>query len=113
MLATVKLNCNFSRLLRVSNNSNTFTPSNFACCIKTAPVDCAAGLSNPLDSKKPITDVILSFDGQNLFDEKTSHFGSIFNLEKLIQTTEIDRNKNILVIALTSNNQRQIQYGLC
>ena len=40
-------------ILRVSNNSNTFTPSNFACCIKTAPVDCAAGLSNPLDSKKP------------------------------------------------------------
>ena len=63
------------------------------------------------DSKKPITDVILSFDGQNLFDEKTSHFGSIFNLEKLIQTTEIDRDKNILVIALTSNNQRQTQYN--
>ena len=30
------------------------------------------------DSKKPITDVLLSFDGQNLFDEETSHFGSNF-----------------------------------
>ena len=63
------------------------------------------------DSKKPITDVILSFDGQNLFDKKTSHFGSIFNLEKLIQTAETDRDKNILVIAVTSNNQRQTQYN--
>ena len=28
------------------------------------------------DSKKLITDVILSFDGQNLFDKKTSHFSN-------------------------------------
>jgi len=63
------------------------------------------------DSKKPITDVLLSFDGQNLFDEETSHFGIIFNLEKLLRHTENDQNKNILVIAISSNSQRQIQYN--
>ena len=35
------------------------------------------------NTEMPITDLLLCFDGQNLFDENTSHFGSIFNLENL------------------------------
>ncbi len=63
------------------------------------------------DSKKLITDVILSFDGQNLFDKEASYYGIIFNLEKLLREAENDQKKNILVIALSSNSQRQIQYN--
>jgi CspA family cold shock protein len=59
----------------------------------------------------PITDLLLCFDGQNLFDENTSHFGSIFNLENLIQSAEVKQKSNVLVIATTSNRQRKIQYN--
>ena len=54
-VATATLSCSLSNDFNVSNNSNILTLSNFACCKRIAPVDCAAGLSKPFDSKKPIT----------------------------------------------------------
>ena len=63
------------------------------------------------NTEMPITDLLLCFDGQNLFDENTSHFGSIFNLENLIQSAEVKQKSNVLVIATTSNRQRKIQYN--
>ena len=64
----------------------------------------------PKDIKK-IDNIILSYDGQNLFDSSTSHFGTIFNLENIIQTYERQINKNFLIIGITSNSNRQTQYN--
>tara|TARA_B100000902_G_scaffold223365_1_gene212192 strand:+ start:5943 stop:6758 length:816 start_codon:yes stop_codon:yes gene_type:complete len=61
--------------------------------------------------EKRITDVIFSFDGQNLFDKNTSYFGTTFDLEDLLINFETTQDKNILVIATTSNKNRQIQYN--
>ena len=61
--------------------------------------------------QKPISDVMVSFDGQNLFDKETSQFGFYFNLENLIKSFEEKQDKNILIIAITSNEKRQTQYN--
>jgi len=61
--------------------------------------------------QKPISDVMVSFDGQNLFDKETSQFGSYFNLENPIKSFEEKQDKNILIIAITSNEKRQTQYN--
>ena len=61
--------------------------------------------------QKPISDVMVSFDGQNLFDKETSQFGFYFNLENLIKSFEVKQDKNILIIAITSNEKRQTQYN--
>jgi enterochelin esterase-like enzyme len=54
---------------------------------------------------------MVSFDGQNLFDKKTSQFGFYFNLENLIKSFEENQDKNILIIAITSNEKRQTHYN--
>ena len=61
--------------------------------------------------QQPISDVMVSFDGQNLFDKATSQFGFYFNLENLIKSFEKKQDKNILIIAITSNEKRQTQYN--
>jgi len=61
--------------------------------------------------QKPISDIVLSFDGQNLFDKETSQFGYYFNLESLLESFEEEQDKNILIIAITSNQKRQVQYN--
>ena len=57
-----------------------------------------------------IDNLMLCFDGQNLFDPSTSHFGTIFDLDKIIRNFENQSNKNFLIIGITSNSKRQIQY---
>jgi len=61
--------------------------------------------------QKPISDIVLSFDGQNLFDKETSQFGYYFNLESLLESFEEEQDKNLLIIAITSNQKRQVQYN--
>ena len=58
-----------------------------------------------------IDNLILCFDGQNLFDPSTSHFGTIFDLDKIIRSFENQNNDNFLIIGITSNSKRQIQYN--
>ncbi len=58
-----------------------------------------------------IDNLILSYDGQNLFDSSTSHFGTIFDLENILQTIEDEFEKNLLIIGITSNEKRHIQYN--
>ena len=58
-----------------------------------------------------IDNLILSYDGQNLFDSSTSHFGTIFDLENILQTIEDEFGKNFLIIGITSNEKRHIQYN--
>ena len=58
-----------------------------------------------------IDNLILSYDGQNLFDSSTSHFGTIFDLENILQTIEDEFEKNFLIIGITSNEKRHIQYN--
>ena len=58
-----------------------------------------------------IDNLILTYDGQNLFDSSTSHFGTIFDLENILQTIENEFGKNFLIIGITSNKKRQIQYN--
>ena len=58
-----------------------------------------------------IDNLILTYDGQNLFDSSTSHFGTIFDLENILQTIEKEFGKNFLIIGITSNKKRQIQYN--
>ena len=58
-----------------------------------------------------IDNLILSYDGQNLFDSSTSHFGPIFDLENILQTIEDEFGKNFLIIGITSNEKRHIQYN--
>ena len=58
-----------------------------------------------------IDNLILSYDGQNLFDSSTSHFGTIFDLENILQTIEDELKKNFLIIGITSNEKRHIQYN--
>jgi predicted alpha/beta superfamily hydrolase len=64
----------------------------------------------PKDLTK-IDNMILCYDGQNLFDSSTSHFGTIFNLESLINNFEDQYKKNFLIISVTSNSKRQFQYN--
>ena len=64
----------------------------------------------PKDLTK-IDNLILCYDGQNLFDSSTSHFGTIFDLESLINSFEDQVKKNFLVISVTSNSKRQFQYN--
>ena len=52
----------------------------------------------PKDLTK-IDNLILCYDGQNLFDSSTSHFGTIFDLESLINSFEDQVKKNFLVIS--------------
>ena len=40
-----------------------------------------------------IDNLILTYDGQNLFDSSTSHFGTIFDLENMLQTIENEFGK--------------------
>ena len=58
-----------------------------------------------------IDNLILTYDGQNLFDSSTSHFGTIFDLENILQTIENEFGKNFLIIGITSNEKRQLQYN--
>ncbi len=58
-----------------------------------------------------IDNLILTYDGQNLFDSSTSHFGTIFDLENILRTIEDEFEKNILIIGITSNDKRDIQYN--
>ena len=58
-----------------------------------------------------IDNLILSYDGQNLFDSSTSHFGTIFDLENILQTIEDEFGKNFLIFGITSNEKRHIQYN--
>ena len=58
-----------------------------------------------------IDNLILTYDGQNLFDSSTSHFGTIFDLENILQTIENEYGKNFLIIGITSNEKRHIQYN--
>ena len=58
-----------------------------------------------------IDNLILTYDGQNLFDSSTSHFGTIFDLENMLQTIENEFEKNFLIIGITSNKKRHIQYN--
>ena len=58
-----------------------------------------------------IDNLILCYDGQNLFDSSTSHFGTIFDLESLINSFEDQVKKNFLIISVTSNSKRQFQYN--
>ena len=58
-----------------------------------------------------IDNLILTYDGQNLFDSSTSHFGTIFDLENILQTIEDEFGKNFLIIGITSNEKRHIQYN--
>tara|TARA_B100002019_G_scaffold597_1_gene478 strand:+ start:143 stop:970 length:828 start_codon:yes stop_codon:yes gene_type:complete len=58
-----------------------------------------------------IDNLILTYDGQNLFDSSTSHFGTIFDLENILQTVEDEFGKNFLIIGITSNEKRHIQYN--
>ena len=58
-----------------------------------------------------IDNLILSYDGQNLFDSSTSHFGTIFDLENILRTIEDEFEKNFLIIGITSNEKRHIQYN--
>ena len=58
-----------------------------------------------------IDNLILTYDGQNLFDSSTSHFGTIFDLENILQTIENEFGKNFLIIGITSNKKRHIQYN--
>ena len=64
----------------------------------------------PKDLTK-IDNLILCYDGQNLFDSSTSHFGTIFDLESLINSFEDQVKKNFLIISVTSNSKRQLQYN--
>ena len=58
-----------------------------------------------------IDNLILSYDGQNLFDSSTSHFGTIFDLENILQTIEDEFGINFLIVGVTSNEKRHIQYN--
>ena len=58
-----------------------------------------------------IDNLILTYDGQNLFDSSTSHFGTIFDLENILRTIEDEFEKNFLIIGITSNEKRHIQYN--
>ena len=58
-----------------------------------------------------IDNLILSYDGQNLFDSSTSHFGTIFDLENILRTIEDEFGKNFLIIGITSSEKRHIQYN--
>jgi len=58
-----------------------------------------------------IDNLILTYDGQNLFDSSTSHFGTIFDLENILRTIEDEFGKNFLIIGITSNDKRHIQYN--
>ena len=58
-----------------------------------------------------IDNLILTYDGQNLFDSSTSHFGTIFDLENILRTIEDEFGKNFLIIGITSNEKRHIQYN--
>ena len=63
------------------------------------------------ENLEKIDNLILCFDGQNLFDPSTSHFGTIFDLDKIIRSFENQNNENFLIIGITSNSKRQIQYN--
>ena len=63
------------------------------------------------ENLEKIDNLILCFDGQNLFDPLTSHFGTIFDLDKIIRNFENQSNENFLIIGITSNSKRQIQYN--
>ena len=63
------------------------------------------------DDFSHIDNMILTYDGQNLFDSSTSHFGTIFDLENILQTIEDEFGKNFLIIGITSNEKRHIQYN--
>ena len=67
-------------------------------------------LRTPCDFSN-IDNLILSYDGQNLFDSSTSHFGTIFDLENILRTIEDEFGKNFLIIGITSNEKRHIQYN--
>ena len=67
-------------------------------------------LRMPADSSH-IDNLILTYDGQNLFDSSTSHFGTIFDLENILRTIEDEFGKNFLIIGITSNEKRHIQYN--
>ena len=58
-----------------------------------------------------IDNLILTYDGQNLFDSSTSHFGTIFDLENILRSIEEEYRKNFLIIGITSNEKRHIQYN--
>ena len=58
-----------------------------------------------------IDNLILTYDGQNLFDSSTSHFGTIFDLENILRTIEDEFGKNFLIIGITSSEKRHIQYN--
>jgi len=45
--------------------------------------------------QKPISDIVLSFDGQNLFDKETSQFGYYFNLESILESFKVLRKNKI------------------
>ena len=64
-----------------------------------------------LDDFSHIDNLILTYDGQNLFDSSTSHFGTIFDLENILRTIEDEFGKNFLIIGITSNEKRHIQYN--
>ena len=57
------------------------------------------------ENLEKIDNLILCFDGQNLFDPRTSHFGTIFDLDKIIRNFENQSNKIFLIIHI-------IEYGL-
>ncbi len=63
------------------------------------------------DDFSHIDNMILTYDGQNLFDSSTSHFGTIFDLENILRTIEDEFGKNFLIIGITSNDKRHIQYN--
>ena len=63
------------------------------------------------DDFSHIDNLILTYDGQNLFDSSTSHFGTIFDLENILQTIEDEFGINFLIVGVTSNEKRHIQYN--
>jgi predicted alpha/beta superfamily hydrolase len=63
------------------------------------------------DDFSHIDNMILTYDGQNLFDSSTSHFGTIFDLENILRIIEDEFGKNFLIIGITSNEKRHIQYN--
>ena len=63
------------------------------------------------DDFSHIDNMILTYDGQNLFDSSTSHFGTIFDLENILRKIEDEFEKNFLIIGITSNDKRDIQYN--
>jgi len=63
------------------------------------------------DDFSHIDNLILTYDGQNLFDSSTSHFRTIFDLENILRTIEDEFGKNFLIIGITSSEKRHIQYN--